>query len=132
MFMTRNTYTASFALFLVTLSIGLLMPFADAFATVTTVGGQAKQIATQVVVMPRFIAVICYVIGVFFAARSLLALKAFIEKADDNPITKFLALGSISALLIMLPYIIDVTMNTMNLQTSNITSTSQSFSETGE
>lgn len=132
MFMTRNTYTASFALFLATLSIGLLMPFADAFATVTTVGGQAKQIATQVVVMPRFIAVICYVIGVFFAARSLLALKAFIEKADDNPITKFLALGSISALLIMLPYIIDVTMNTMNLQTSNITSTSQSFSETGE
>lgn len=110
-----------------------LMPIADAFAvSATSVGTQSKQVADQIVIVPKFLAVMCYIIGVFFAVRSLFALKNFIIKADDNPINHFLALGMISALLIALPYIIDVTVNTLQIKTANITSSSGSFSDTGE
>lgn len=129
--MPQSRFLTLFFLFSTTLMLAVAMPWADAFASATTVGTQAKQIAGQVAVMPRFIAVICYVIGVFFSVRGLLALKGFIEKSDDTPITKPLALASVGALLIALPYIVDLMVHSLNMQTSTITSTSQSFSDEG-
>lgn len=124
---TRHT---SFAfLFLAALSLMIFLPFADAFATVTDVGSQAKRLADQIYQVPKLIAVACYVIGTFFAARSLLALKGFIENVDDTPVTKFLSLASTGALLIMLPYIIEVMVNSLDVQTAQISSTSDSFAQ---
>lgn len=88
---------------------------------------QTKQLADQVSNIPKLIAVGAYVIGAFFAVRALFALKGFIEEPDDNPITKVLGFGAVSALLIMLPYIISVMTTTIGAKDSNIQSTSQNF-----
>lgn len=124
---TKKLFIGFGALALVAVILGLP---ADAFATNTDVKQQAKVLADQAVIIPRLIAVGAYVIGAFFAVRALFALKGFIEDADDNPITKVLGFGAISALLIMLPYIIDVMTNSIGSSTaSQQTSSAQKFND---
>lgn len=132
-FFSRSFTLAAFAcLAVLTLS---LLPLHDAFATSTSLGTGAKQVAKQVSHVPKLIAVISYIIGTVFAVRALLAMKAFIENVDENPITKVIGLAATSALLISLPYIIDVTANSFGMhygEGTNITSSSSSYSATGE
>lgn len=124
---TKKLFMGFGALALVAVILGLP---ADAFATSTDVKMQAKALADQAAVIPRLIAVGAYVIGAFFAVRALFALKGFIEDADDTPITKVLGFGAISALLIMLPYIIDVMTNSIGSgAVSQQQSSAQKFSD---
>lgn len=129
MFQTRSISLS--LLFCASFAVIALFPWAQALATVTTLGGQTEQLGRQIYEVPKLIAVACYVIGTFFAARSLLALKGFIEDPDDNPITKFLSLSVTAALLISLPYIIVVMKNSLDIHAYNISSTSDSFSDDG-
>lgn len=126
-----------FSLSVFAFGLFFLMPFVDMAAwadSSTSLGTGAKHVAKQISTVPKLIAVICYVIGTYFAVRSLLALRGFIENSDENPITRFLAFGITSALLISLPYIIQLTRETLNANYgsgTSITSSSSSFSNTG-
>lgn len=111
---------------LVAVILGLPM---DAFATSMDVKQQTADLAKQVSTIPKLIALGAYIIGTFFAVRALFALKGFIEDADDNPITKVLGFGAVSALMIMLPYIINVMTNTIGAETSNVEASHTSFSD---
>lgn len=96
-----------------------------------TLDDQTKQLGTQISSVPKLIALGSYVIGAFFAVRALFALKGFIESPDDNPITKVLGFAAVSALLILLPYIIGVMQNTIGAQSGTVTSSSKSFNDAG-
>lgn len=112
---------------LVAVILGLPM---DALASDTnTVLGQTKNLATQVSTVPKLIAVGAYIIGTFFAVRALFALKGFIEDADDNPITKVLGFGAVSALMIMLPFIIEVMTQSIGAENTQQTSAVSSFTD---
>lgn len=111
-------------------AIVMFLP-ADAFATQVDVIQQSQKLAKQASIIPRLIAVGAYVIGAFFAVKALFALKGFIEAPDDNPVTKVLAYAAVSALLILLPYIIGVATQSIGAQTSNQTSSATSFTEQG-
>lgn len=111
----------------------LLAPYAEALASgPKTIGESAKHVSGQMSPLPKLISVICYVIGVYFAVRGLFALKGFIEKPDDNPITRTLGLLSVSALLIMLPYSLHLVKNTFKMQTGKIESAASAFSTKGD
>jgi hypothetical protein len=93
---------------------------------------QTKAIGLQLATVPRLIALGSYVIGAFFAVRALFALKGFIEAPDDNPLTKVLGFAAVSALLIMLPYIIGVMQNTLGATNAGqVQSSSKSFGDSG-
>src|SRR5688572_2949738 len=90
-------------------AIAFLIPL-DAFAgdgvgDTNTLQQQQAKIGEQIGGVPRLIALGSYIIGAFFAVRALFALKGFIEAPDDNPVTKVIGFGAVSALLILLPYI---------------------------
>lgn len=108
--------------------IALVIPV-DAFANSTTVDitQQSKTLAGQAVNLPKLIAVGCYVIGTFMAVRCLYALKGFIEAPDDNPITKVISFGAVAALLILLPFIIGLMRESMNLQKDDQVDSSAQF-----
>ena len=72
---------------------------------------QSVQLAGQASAVPRIIAIGLYVVGAFFVGRSLFALRGFIQKPDDNPITGFLGFGAVGALMIVMPYAIDLFRN---------------------
>lgn len=93
-------------------AVALFFPV-EAFAT--DIKAQSQQLGKQVAIIPRLIALGSYVIGAFFAVRALFALKGFIEDPDDNPITKVLGFAAVSALLILLPYIIEVMTNSIKV-----------------
>jgi hypothetical protein len=123
---------------LVLVAVMLFLPGA-AFATQGGVSGvtntlkdQSQNIATQIAYVPRLIALGAYVIGAFFAVRALFALKGFIEAPDDNPLTKVLGFAAVSALLIMLPYIIGIVQSTMVLQGGQVNSSAQQFQDKGQ
>lgn len=98
----------------------------DAFAT-ADLKSQTQQLGNQAAEVPRLIALGAYVIGAFFAVRALFALKGFIEKPDDNPITSVLGFAAVSALLILLPYIIEVMTNTIGAKKSDVSASSTNF-----
>lgn len=130
---TMSRRTRFFPFFLILLAMLAALCPELALAGGQTVGTTATRIHSQVSQMPKVIAIGTYVIGVFFAAKALLALKGFIEKPDDNPITKFLSLASVAVLLIMLPYSITLIRNTLGAGgTTPMESTSNSFSATGQ
>ena len=83
--------------------------------------------------MPKLIALGSYVIGAFFAVRALFALKGFIESPDDNPLTKVLGFAAVSALLILLPYVIGVMQSSIagSSTSQSVTSSSASFKDSG-
>jgi len=101
------------AVFVLFVAVILGLPH-DALAQTNTLKDVNKQLGTQISQVPKLIALGAYVIGAFFAVRALFALKGFIEAPDDNPITKVLGFAAVSALLIMLPFIIDVMTNSIN------------------
>lgn len=108
-----------------------LMPV-DAFAN----GGQdlatqAKTVSVQLANVPRLIAMTCYVLGTFFAARSLFSLKAYIEKPDDNPLATVLAFACVAVLLILLPWILSVGMRTLGAHNVAVQSSAASFESKG-
>jgi hypothetical protein len=116
-------------------AVGLLIPL-DAFAgsagpAGTGITEQTKQLSSELVNVPKLIAMGSYVIGAFFAVRALFALKGFIEAPDDNPITKVLGFGAVAALLILLPYILGVMAESIGAKTGNVTSSSSNFSDNG-
>ena len=128
------------------LILGLIAVFAvmlflpvDAFAqggssnTTVDITKQTSQLSKQLVNVPKLIALGSYVIGAFFAVRALFALKGFIESPDDNPLTKVLGFAAVSALLILLPYIIGVMQQSITGGQNNATvkSSSDSFNDQG-
>ncbi len=111
-------------------AVALFLPSLS-FASGVDLKQQSQQLATQVAIVPKLIALGAYVIGAFFAVRALFALKGFIESPDDNPITKVLGFAAVSALLILLPYIIGVMTNTIGAKNTTQQSSSASFSDSG-
>lgn len=130
-----------------TIVLGLIAVFAvmlflpvEAFAQNAGVTGgidlktQTSDLSKQLVNIPKLIALGSYVIGAFFAVRALFALKGFIESPDDNPLTKVLGFAAVSALLILLPYIIGVMQASItNGKSTNqqVNSSSESFRDDG-
>jgi hypothetical protein len=93
---------------------------------------QSQKIGTELASVPRLIALGSYVIGAFFAVRALFALKGFIEAPDDNPLTKVLGFAAVSALLIMLPYIIGVMTNSLGVESGGqVNSSVSNFKDNG-
>ncbi len=78
--------------------------------------------------LPRLIALGSYIVGTFFAVRALLALKGFLSAPDDNPVNKAIGFGAISAMLILLPYIISVMAYTIGVGDADIASSAAAFS----
>jgi len=104
-----------------------LLP-SEALAQVANLKQQIHSVSGEIYIIPRLIAVASYVVGTVFAVRALFALKGFIQAPDDNPVNRFIAFSTVSALLILLPYSIGVTQNTLALENaSNIKSTEGSF-----
>ena len=102
---------------------------AEAFAQLQTQSLQEQQvdISKNIAGIPKLIALGSYIIGAFFAVRALFALKGFIEAPDDNPITKVIGFGAVSALLILLPYIIGVMATSIGAENIDVNSASSSF-----
>jgi hypothetical protein len=117
-------------------AIGLVFPL-EAFANngiqgvTTDTTAQAKTLGSQLQNIPKLIAMGSYVIGAFFAVRALFALKGFIEKPDDNPITSVLGFGAVATLLILLPYILGVLATSMGAKNATVNSSASSFQDTG-
>jgi hypothetical protein len=100
----------------------------DAFAnTAKDLQETTTQLGTQIGTIPRLIALAAYVIGAFFAVRALFALKGFIEAPDDNPVTKVLGFGAVAALLILLPYIINVMTKSIGASETGVSSSHAKF-----
>lgn len=99
-----------------------------------TIGGTAHTLSKQVVQIPKLISVVAYVLGTAFAVKGLFALRGFIENSDENPLTAVISPLVISALLIFLPYMIVMVMETIAgaRPTTTFSSTSGSFSDTGK
>lgn len=130
MITTKNTGLMMIGSFLL-VAIALFFPV-DAFAAGgVDVTQQTKQLSTQLVNVPKLIAMGAYVIGAFFAIRALFALKGFIESPDDNPITKVMGFAAVGALLIVLPYIISVATTSIGAKNENITGSSAFFNDAG-
>jgi len=129
---TKSSINTTIVLSLLALFAVMLFLPHDAFAGgVTGVNNdltkQTKIIGNQLTNIPKLIALGSYVIGAFFAVRALFALKGFIEAPDDNPLTKVLGFAAVSALLIMLPYIIGVMANSLGTTQGTVTDSSQQF-----
>ena len=108
-----------------------LFPFVEVFAApataVATANEQTKVLAGQLANTPKLIAVGCYLIGVFYTARALLALRRYLSNADENPINTFLSYGAIGAFLIVLPYVIVVVIRTFGMAFPTVESSQQAF-----
>ena len=89
-----------------------------------------SNLGAEIITIPKLIAIGSYIIGAFFAVRSLFALKGFIENPDENPVTKVLGFGAVSALLILLPYIISVMTGTMLATEVDVSGSQGSFDAT--
>ena len=100
-----------------TLCALLLLPM-DAFAQ-ENFKGQTERVGNQIIVIPKFLAVVSYVLGAAFAFRAVLALRKFIDNADENPVTRVIGLAFVSAALVFLPYIIVMTATTLNANKSS-------------
>jgi hypothetical protein len=127
--MTRHSYFTLYGI-LTTALVGLLPFSALADGGVAT---SARSVGEQVAYVPPLMAIVSYVIGTFFAVRGLFALKGFIEKPDDTPVTRVIAYAGLASLLIFLPYSIDVVANTIGSSESmgiTVESTAQSFKNT--
>lgn len=81
---------------------------------------QAKQLAGQAKNIPKLIAVICYVIGSYFAYRGLMSLQAWIAEPDRNPLPTSLSFLVVSALLISLPHTIALYTNSIGAKSYNL------------
>lgn len=135
---TKTSLNNALILGLIALFAVVLFLPVDAFAQVQSGGNiniktQTEQLGTQIANVPRLIALGSYVIGAFFAVRALFALKGFIESPDDNPLTKVLGFAAVSALLILLPYIIGVMQNTIagSNTGAKVQSSAKSFTDDG-
>lgn len=124
---TKMMLAAVFVLFV---AVILGLPH-DAFAGNNTLRDVNRNLGQQITQIPKLIALAAYVIGAFFAVRALFALKGFIEAPDDNPITKVLGFAAVSALLIMLPFIINVMTDSLQARnTQQVQAQSQQFQDT--
>ena len=105
-----------------------------AFAVDTKLATVTQNVGTNIATMPKLIAIVSYIIGTLYAVRGLFALKGFIDNPDENPVMKAVGFAATSALLIFLPFIVDVVIVTMSggHPDSKLSSSSISFSATGE
>jgi hypothetical protein len=109
-----------------------LFPFAEALAqnvAAPDANTAYKTVAGQLTNVPKLIAVICYVIGSFYTARCLLALKRYITDPDENPINAFISYGAIGSLLIVLPYSISVVGRTFAMEAPVVESSQKTFED---
>lgn len=67
-------------------------------------GDVQESIGRDVGLVPKFMAIVSYVIGVFFASDGLLKLKAWMDDSQKNPINPAIFRLGVAALLIWLPY----------------------------
>lgn len=107
-----------------------LFLFTDAFAqssVATTASAQMAGLGKQSSNLPKLIAILCYVIGVFYTARCLVAMKNYIADSDENPINPVLSYGAIGALLIMLPFSIQLISNSLLLTPVTVSSSQETF-----
>ena len=117
---------------LATFMIVGLLPFLAYAVTTTapiTANDQIKFLAAEGSNVPKLIAVLCYVIGVFYTAKALLALKNFIANSDENPINAFLSYGAIGSLLIVLPFSIATVGNTLAVRFPQVESSQRTFED---
>lgn len=121
-------FTTRIILGLLTFVIVGLLPFGEAFASAsTTLLAQTKTLAVQSSNIPKLIAVLCYVVGVFYTVRALLGLKNYISNPEENPINSFIGYGAIGALLIVLPYSIVIVAETFAMKFPTVESSQKTF-----
>ncbi len=98
---------------------------ADSKALITKLAGESAA-------GPQLIAVVCYVVGVFYTLRALFALKNYITNADENPINSFLSYGAIGSLLLFTPYSIALVAQSLGMRFPTVISSQDTFEdETG-
>lgn len=68
-------------------------------------GSVSKNIAVNIAVLPKLIAVIAYVIAAFFAATGLLKLKDWMTAPEKNPLQAALFRIIVAALLLVFPHV---------------------------
>jgi hypothetical protein len=92
-----------------------------------TLFAQNKQIVEQIGLIPKLIAIGCYVIGVFYTIKALIGLKNYIANPEENPINTFISFGAIGAFLIMLPYSLVFMMQTFAMGVPTVNSSASTF-----
>lgn len=85
----------------------------EALAGVQNVHTATQQVASQFFNIPTFVIYICYVIGVFLIAQSLLKLRTHVENPTNAPLKDALIRMAVGALFIALPFTLDLAQNTL-------------------
>lgn len=128
--MTIKNHIFTSGLFLTLVTLALLFESSSAFATpVVDLQSQASHVSKQLVNIPKLIAMGSYVVGVFMAVQALLALRRYTENPAEHPLVRALGLAAVSALLIVLPYIVHVFRNSLQAENETVLSSSGSFTD---
>lgn len=88
---------------------GVVMLFcAEAFAQTGTpsLSGTQQNIASNIVSVPRFVAVLAYVIGTFFVATGLVKLKDWINDSNKNSLNPAIFRIVVASLLYVFPHVL--------------------------
>ena len=80
--------------------------------------GLTKQVGEQTSNIPTFINIICYIFGVALVALGIVKLKQHIEQPTQAPIKDGIARIAFGALLLALPFVLGLALQTMTGQNS--------------
>lgn len=85
---------------------------------VTDLESLTSQVGGQTSNIPTFINIICYVFGVALVALGIVKLKQHIEQPTQAPLKDGIARVAFGALLLALPFVLELALNTMTGSTS--------------
>ena len=85
---------------------------------VTDLDSLTQQVGEQTGNIPTFINIICYIFGVALVALGIVKLKQHIEQPSNNPLKDGIARVAFGALLLALPFVLQLVLKTMTGQTA--------------
>lgn len=107
---------SKYAMMLATGSALILVP-TKGHAGVNDLESLTQQVGTQTGNIPTFINIICYIFGVALVALGIVKLKQHIEQPAQAPLKDGIARIAFGALLLALPFVLQLALNTMTGQT---------------
>ncbi len=117
------------ALFFATFLLPTEMVFAQADNRAASVLGLTQNIGNQTGNIPKLIAIICYVIGIFFTAKGVLLMRALGGKQGGDALMPMVGFLTVGTLLILLPYTVGVMANSLGVQSMSA-NTAESAADT--